>query len=148
MAKTALSTIKSWFETGKKVSQTQFWNTWDSFFHKDEEIPTSQVTGLDAILATIPTSEDITTVTELAPKLLTVTGSNTYALPAGKLLEKIAIDATADGTFKVGLTADGSELYSDAVSDGDSLLWLLDYYSGVVQTIHFTGNAQIKIYIR
>lgn len=148
MAKTALDTIKGWFQTGKIVTQSQFWNTWDSFFHKDELIPTSQIDGLDDLLATIPTSEEITVVNELAPKLLTVSGSATYTLPAGKLMEKVSLDISATGTFKIGTTANGSEIYQDNVTDGDSLLWLVDYYTGVEATIHFTGNASVKIYIR
>lgn len=43
---TALSTIKNWFKTGLFPTQTQFWATWDSFWHKDEEIPTDKITGL------------------------------------------------------------------------------------------------------
>lgn len=34
-----LNTIKNWFKTGFKPTQQQFWDTWDSFWHKDEKIP-------------------------------------------------------------------------------------------------------------
>lgn len=148
MAKVSLSTIKGWFITKAKISQNQFWDTWDSFFHKDELIPTSQIDGLDDLLATIPTSEEITVVNELAPKLLNVSGSATYTLAAGKLMEKVSLDVGATGTFKIGTTANGSEIYEDNVTDGDSLLWLVDFYTGVEATIHFTGTASVKIYIR
>lgn len=43
---TALNTIKSWFRTGLKPTQTQFWSTWDSFWHKEEKIPQSSIDGL------------------------------------------------------------------------------------------------------
>lgn len=50
MATTPLNTIKKWFKTGLKPTQTQFWSTWDSFFHKDETIPQNKVENLDASL--------------------------------------------------------------------------------------------------
>ena len=50
MAIQTLNTIKNWFKTGLKPSEAQFWDTWDSFWHKSETIPTTSVTGLDGIL--------------------------------------------------------------------------------------------------
>lgn len=46
---TALQTIKNWFKTGKKPSQQQFWDTWDSFWHKSEQIPISNIDGVQKI---------------------------------------------------------------------------------------------------
>jgi hypothetical protein len=46
MAKQTLNTIKNWFRTLKKPTQSQFWDTWDSFWHKDENIPASKIEGL------------------------------------------------------------------------------------------------------
>lgn len=51
MAKVSLSTIKNWFKTGLKPTQAQFWDTWDSFRHKDDAVPAVEVSGLDALLA-------------------------------------------------------------------------------------------------
>ncbi|SHH75398.1 hypothetical protein [Flavobacterium johnsoniae] len=45
-----LNTIKNWFKTGLKPTQQQFWDTWDSFFHKDELIPQSSVSNLITVL--------------------------------------------------------------------------------------------------
>lgn len=50
MAATALATIKNWFKTGLKPTQTQFWATWDSFWHKDENIPIAKIDGLTAAI--------------------------------------------------------------------------------------------------
>lgn len=38
--------ILEWFKTGKKPTQAQFWATWQSFWHKDEQIPQGSVSGL------------------------------------------------------------------------------------------------------
>jgi len=48
MAKQTLNIIKNWFKTGLKPTQAQFWDTWDSFWHKDETIPTSSIENLDS----------------------------------------------------------------------------------------------------
>ena len=36
MAITDKNIIKSWFETGDYPTQEQFWNVWDSYWHKNE----------------------------------------------------------------------------------------------------------------
>lgn len=43
---TPKSTLKGWFITGAKPTQEQFWNWMDSYWHKDETIPVSNVSGL------------------------------------------------------------------------------------------------------
>ncbi|WP_166921986.1 hypothetical protein [Flavobacterium poyangense] len=43
---TNINTILSWFKTGKKPTQKQFWDAWQSFWHKDEQIPQSSVANL------------------------------------------------------------------------------------------------------
>ncbi|MDI1257327.1 MAG: hypothetical protein PSV16_14630 [Flavobacterium sp.] len=40
---TALSIIKDWFKTGKKPTERQFSDTWDSFWHKSEGIPKNRI---------------------------------------------------------------------------------------------------------
>lgn len=49
MAKVNLNTIKNRFKTGLKPTQTHFWDTWDSFFHKDDMIPIAQIDGVQPI---------------------------------------------------------------------------------------------------
>jgi glutathionyl-hydroquinone reductase len=53
MAKVNLTTIKNWFKTGLKPTQIQFWDTWDSFFHKDDMIPIAQVEGINNVYSAI-----------------------------------------------------------------------------------------------
>jgi hypothetical protein len=48
MAKQTLNIIKNWFRTGLKPTQNQFWDTWDSFWHKDEKIPTNAIENMDS----------------------------------------------------------------------------------------------------
>ncbi|MBU2526150.1 MAG: hypothetical protein KKC03_06085 [Bacteroidetes bacterium] len=51
MAKVSLAAIKNWFKTGLKPTQAQFWDTWDSFRHKDDAVPAAEVEGLNLLLA-------------------------------------------------------------------------------------------------
>lgn len=44
--KVSLSQIKSWFKKGLYPTESQFSNTWDSFWHKDEQIPLSVIAEL------------------------------------------------------------------------------------------------------
>lgn len=53
MAIQTLDTIKQWFKTSSKPTQTQFWDTWDSFRHKYEKISVKDVVGIDELLAEV-----------------------------------------------------------------------------------------------
>lgn len=43
---TPINTIYSWFETGDFPTQAQFQASWSSFWHKDEAIPMTNISGL------------------------------------------------------------------------------------------------------
>ncbi|MBF7093538.1 hypothetical protein IUY40_18555 [Flavobacterium sp. ALJ2] len=49
---TNINTILNWFKTGLKPTQKQFWATWASFWHKDEQIPQNSISGLENALNT------------------------------------------------------------------------------------------------
>lgn len=48
MAKQTINTLKNWFKTALKPTQSQFWDWLDSFWHKDEKIPLSSIDGIQA----------------------------------------------------------------------------------------------------
>lgn len=50
MATTEKNILNNWFKTGAKPSQEQFWNWQDSYWHKNEAIPQSQIQDLDKTL--------------------------------------------------------------------------------------------------
>ncbi|QEE50660.1 hypothetical protein FUA48_14055 [Flavobacterium alkalisoli] len=54
-----LNTILNWFKTGERPTQSQFWDTWQSFWHKDEIIPQSKIENLNGSLNT-KANEDVT----------------------------------------------------------------------------------------
>lgn len=49
MAITDKNTLKLWFKNLMKPTQDQFWAWMDSFWHKDEKIPASRISGLEAL---------------------------------------------------------------------------------------------------
>ena len=48
--KVSLSQIKSWFKKGLYPTESQFSNTWDSFWHKDDKLSLNSIEGLIEIL--------------------------------------------------------------------------------------------------
>lgn len=59
MAIISLNTILSWFENKDKPTQDQFWQTWLSFWHKSEQIPTASIGGLQELLDAKVDKKDI-----------------------------------------------------------------------------------------
>lgn len=53
MAIQTLETIKNWFRTTLKPTQEQFWDTWDSFRHKDEKISVEEIDGVENLAPNI-----------------------------------------------------------------------------------------------
>lgn len=51
MAITPIETLKNWFRTNLKPTQDQFWAWLDSYRHKSEKIPLSDVDGIDSAFA-------------------------------------------------------------------------------------------------
>lgn len=54
---TPLDTIFSWFETGDFPTQTQFKETFSSFYHKDYQIPAESIEGLEEIFKSFAGAE-------------------------------------------------------------------------------------------
>lgn len=58
---TDLNTLKNWFKTGLKPTQKQFWAWMDSYWHKNDKIPQSQIEGLDKSLENKAETSDLNT---------------------------------------------------------------------------------------
>lgn len=55
---TNINTILEWFKTGKKPTQQQFWDSWQSFWHKDEIIPQTKVENLSQDIDSKTSNDD------------------------------------------------------------------------------------------
>lgn len=108
MAKVSLNTIKNWFRTGLVPSQAQFWDTWDSFFHKDDTIPVAQIGGITELLnevnATLAKANTALQPNDISTSLSETTPGKVADATAVKLL-KDYIDA-----INVLLTSDDTTL--------------------------------------
>lgn len=60
------TTLKSWFQRGKKPTASQFAALIDSFWHKDDKIPQSSVNSLSAALAAKASTSHTHTLSDIS----------------------------------------------------------------------------------
>ena len=97
MAITDKNTIYSWFQTDDFPTEAQFRATWDSFWHKSESIPMSQITGLNELF------NQVASVSQLNQKA-NKDGSN-IKVDAFRLVLGIKDKTTTDVTSTTGVGA-------------------------------------------
>lgn len=110
MAVVALSTIKNWFKTNLIPTQSQFWDVFDSYFHKSEGIPAASVNGLDTLLQSKADEANFQALVLkskiLAPGELWVKkangNTNNSILEAGDLCEGVVEGYDIRGVYKGG----------------------------------------------
>lgn len=148
MPKQPLSTIKNWFRRYLKPTQDQFWDTWDSFWHKDDSIPTSSITGLDTIIAGLPTAGQLGQLDAMAPVVVVVSGTGNLTIDAGRMLEHVVVEHTANGTAKVGTSAGGAEIAEgEFLANVPASFTVFQYYKNST-VVYFTGTFTAKVYTR
>jgi hypothetical protein len=84
-------TVKTWFQTGLKPTQGQFWSWMDKLRWKDEPIAITEVTGLQDFL------------NALGPKIqrFEATGTFRYTIPVGFIVEWLLVKPTLDCTVTI-----------------------------------------------
>lgn len=119
MAITDKNTIYSWFQTDDFPTEDQFRATWDSFWHKSESIPMSQITGLNQLF------QQTATVAQLNNKA-NVDGSNIDVSAYQEKLNITNLIATAKEEVKTELLNGAPEAFdtlkeiSDWISDDET----------------------------
>ena len=119
MAITDKNTIYSWFQTDDFPTEAQFRATWDSFWHKSESIPMSQITGLNQLF------QQTATVAQLNNKA-NVDGSNIDVPAYQEKLNITNLIATAKEEVKTELLNGAPEAFdtlkeiSDWISDDET----------------------------
>lgn len=86
---------------------------------------------------TVPTSVEVT-----------VSGTGTYDVAVGVLLDIMVLIPDADGTFKVGTSAGASDIYEETLTSGIPSVVQINYYFAPPGTIHFTGSGSVKLFFR
>lgn len=147
MAITVRSIIKGWFETGKKPTQGQFADWIDSFWHQQDTIPQSSVTGLEDALNGFATDADIAALKAIN---LNVVGgaSASQNIPAGTILAKIRIKSTQPITFNLGTSGGGSQIIAaESLTANQVGIYQIDFDCETLTTVHLSGlagNTSIK----
>lgn len=150
MAVQPLNTLKAWFETGDKPTQSQFWDWLDSFFHKGDSIPQSQVSGLDVALAGLATVESVAALKAITLNNVTLS-SVSQNIPAGTIIHKIRVKSTSALAYNLGTSAGGGQIVQGQTVDANTVdIVTVDFDVENLTTIHFSGLAgttTIKIYL-
>jgi hypothetical protein len=100
----SLSTILSWFKTGLTPTENQFAQSWSSFWHKDDSIPQSSITGLQTIL------NSFNQTTQQPDTVAFADSSGAYIIPAGKMLTVLIIESTTSQALNIGTAAGLTDL--------------------------------------
>lgn len=149
MSKQSVATLKTWFETGDKPTQAQFWDWLDSFVHKDDSIAQSQVTGLVTTLNSLATQASVNALKAIV--ITTSAATASVVLPAGVILHKVRYKSNAIQTVNVGTTNGGTEVYAgEQTSANQVAIVTVDFDCEAITTVYFSGLAgtnTIKLYI-
>lgn len=129
-----------WFSNGKKPLGTQFADVLTLLFKKDEDtLPIASVNGLAAALAG---KADAAAIANINNSVVLPSGTASWEVPAGTLIEKLLIIApTGLMAFKVGTVAGGEDIIEPyEIADGYSV-YQKDIYFSINTTIYFGGIA-------
>jgi surface protein len=138
---TNISTILNWFRTGKTPTQQQFWDSWQSFWHKDEIIPHAQISKKNIKLVTTDT---YTFVAGDADYIIHFLNDNPVVayMPAG-LPENLRFEGVQVGTGQITFrrAADSAVIIRCTISE---VTKSLEQYSDF--TIDFMGVDTYLVY--
>lgn len=127
---TPLNTIFSWFETGDIPTQTQFKETFLSFYHKDYLIPKESIEGFEEIFQSFISSEafqqhlkDFKAHSEYLA-LLNASNLTTTHIDSWKTKLGISNVAKIDGSDQLGNVYNKIQIngFVDQLKDGDQVL--------------------------
>jgi hypothetical protein len=138
----SLSTILSWFKTGLKPTENQFAQSWSSFWHKDDSLPQTSITGLQDILNSLNQSTQ-------QPDTITFTNTTgVYIIPAGKMLTALIVESATDQILSVGSAAGLNDMMdSEQIPAGQPYALRMDILATRVnsRTIFLTYQAPLTI---
>ena len=139
------NTLKSWFKTGLKPTQEQFWAWQESYWHKSESIPTEKILGLSEVLANKADAEMLQHKANLDTSNLTAEHVLAWKekLGVGELPSNIA---TIDEGNKQGNTYTKIKVNELLENSGKNIANTdLQIPAGTVRTLDVTGaKFQIK----
>jgi hypothetical protein len=117
MAIQSINTLRNWFKRGFKPLQQQFWDWMDSYWHKDELIPMTNIDQLETTLNTLsstkaPLGADGKIPEDLMPLAFSNTfkqGGNSFGAPAELgTIDNNALSLKTNGIGRLQLASDGN----------------------------------------
>lgn len=132
---TPLNTLKNWFKTGLKPTQSQFWASWESFWHKDEKIPQASIDGLQERFDEKADAEAVDGINlSLSLKSdIAATGNRLSSNPAGSKISLLDANGEVLDTLDVGfLNNEGTVLSYNSL---DLTIELINDAGDVLSTI-------------
>lgn len=145
-----VDSVKQWFKTRLKPTQTQFWQTWDWLRWKDEALAITDIAGLEAALLG---KADTGSTGAYKPIGVALAGDGSFVFPAGLMLDKIIISPQSDSSLLIGLTNGTGGVFTpgDPIPGGSDYVVTVDLVARAPTTIYFsnvTGPHVILIYTR
>jgi hypothetical protein len=145
---TSIANIKNWFRTGLKPTQAQFWDTWDSFWHKEDQIPMSNVQGLNTTLNTFATKtyvdNEISTILAagVAPASYQLVNPGGQLQVVWELVTRIVVQKQSGyrPIFRIGTTPGGNDIYDGPIDAMKPLVLKYDiFFHNLPGTLYFSG---------
>lgn len=141
--------LKQWFMSGLKPLQAQYHAWIDSFWHKDDSIPTSSITNLDTVLGDLVTINQFNNLTNLLlPQDFALdVGYTPITIGLNKLLEVIVVQTSSPISITI-LHNGTTEILKEDITD--TTVFRLDRFIIIEDfiVINVTGNVNVKIYTR
>lgn len=128
---TAKNTIKQWFKNKLKPTQAQFWAWMDSYWHKDEKIPVSSISGLEKLLNSVATVGQMEALIE---RIFLIENAERKGLQDDKVIALVANEATK-------YTLPSSSLLYAIELKGVATVQLSDTQTGLGNLGEITGTA-------
>lgn len=145
-----INTIKSWFQTGFKPTQQQFWSLIDSFRHKDDPVQIYEVDGLPGMLAgkadqghkhTLADITDYNEEKEVLNGLLAMEASELEALPRTDGMYYIVL---ADDTlYRCAYNEETEEYNLEQVSPSSRVIYSVKDSEGAMRIYLFSDNQGV-----
>ena len=153
MPKQNISTLKNWFKRGFKPLQQQFYDWMDSYWHKDDTLPISSISNLQATLNALPSQDAINGLLAIMlPDIKNVSTDLVYILPANKRLQSVIVIPSVDEIVRVGTTPGAEDIMiTTSLTAGKAFVVDCAVYSVNDTSIYITGitgDTQIFIYKR
>lgn len=124
--------IKSFFKTGDYPTQGQFYDLFDKIWFKDEKLAISDIAGL---------ADTINSIGDAVQGFTSVSGTLTYTIPAGFLLEHVILKPLEDCNARIDLAGGvaGDIMLEMPITAADGAVWVLNRMAFVDTAIVVVG---------